>query len=330
MSPLFTVIVPVFMTEKYLPECINSILKQNYSNFELILVDDGGTDNCPQICRYYASVDSRVKVIQETNQGALFARLNAALLAEGEYLVFVDADDKIREDTLSLLVEAIDNNNRPDIIMYQREGTKYINANSNILRTGYYNRQEIEETIIPYIIESVDCKFVSGSMCDKVVKRTLFSVFEIMNYGLKFGEDRACVVPLFLNASSVFVMADEVYFYRNHMDSAIHRKSPFPLDSPFLFAKAMEKLVNLAEYDLQEQLYRCVTHNVFVFCKSQFFSEDSYYRIKQIILETLDMPYYKKCINLCKYKGSVRGRFVHFVLKTKMIWIMYICCKLGL
>ena len=105
--PLISVIVPVFKVEKYLPRCLDSILSQTFTDFELLLVDDGSPDSCPEICDEYARRDRRISVIHKENGGLSSAR-NAALdRATGKYVSFVDSDDYITADALQTLYSAL-------------------------------------------------------------------------------------------------------------------------------------------------------------------------------------------------------------------------------
>lgn len=108
---LLSVIVPVYNVEKYLDKCVHSIVDQTYSNLEIILVDDGSTDNCPQMCDKWVSIDSRIKVVHKKNGGLGDAR-NAGLdVATGDYVAFVDSDDHIAPLMYeTLMKKAIDNN----------------------------------------------------------------------------------------------------------------------------------------------------------------------------------------------------------------------------
>lgn len=103
-EPLVSVIVPVYKVEKYLKKCIDSILAQTYTNYELILVDDGSPDHCGQICDEYAEKYEFVTVIHQDNQGLSGARNSAVPKSKGEYITFVDSDDFITEDCISYLV----------------------------------------------------------------------------------------------------------------------------------------------------------------------------------------------------------------------------------
>lgn len=101
---LISVIVPVYNEEKYLPQCIESILNQTYKDLELILVDDGSTDQCPEIMRRYAEMDNRVVLLSESNSGAGTARNLGLSHARGAYVTFIDCDDWIADDCLEFLI----------------------------------------------------------------------------------------------------------------------------------------------------------------------------------------------------------------------------------
>ena len=94
MYPQISVIVPVYKAEKYLPSCIDSILAQTFTDFELILVDDGSPDNCGAICDEYAQKDKRVKVIHKENGGVTAARADGVKISTGEFITFVDTKSK--------------------------------------------------------------------------------------------------------------------------------------------------------------------------------------------------------------------------------------------
>ncbi|MCM3731601.1 glycosyltransferase [Fictibacillus nanhaiensis] len=108
--PFLSIIVPIYNIEKYLPQCIESILGQSFNDFELILVDDGSPDNCSNICDQYAASDNRIKVIHKKNGGLSDAR-NAGLdVALGKYLLFIDGDDYMKELTLEKIMQAFKRN----------------------------------------------------------------------------------------------------------------------------------------------------------------------------------------------------------------------------
>ena len=104
-GPLISVIVPVYKVEQYLDRCLQSIVNQTYKNLEIILVDDGSPDNCPQICDEWAKRDKRIKVIHTQNRGVSTARNIGIDVANGQYIGFVDSDDWIEEDMYEFLLK---------------------------------------------------------------------------------------------------------------------------------------------------------------------------------------------------------------------------------
>jgi len=106
-----SVIVPVYNMEPYLQKCLDSIIAQSYSNLEIILIDDGSTDKCPQICDEYAAKDSRIKVIHKKNGGVASARNAGLKISTGEYIAFVDSDDWIETTMYSDLLDVCLNHN---------------------------------------------------------------------------------------------------------------------------------------------------------------------------------------------------------------------------
>ena len=107
MIPLISVIIPVYKAEKYLRESVESVLHQTYGRVEIILVDDGSPDSCPQICDAYAEEDERVKVFHKVNGGVSSARNMGLDQAKGEYVTFLDADDALKPDAMETLYFAI-------------------------------------------------------------------------------------------------------------------------------------------------------------------------------------------------------------------------------
>lgn len=102
---LISIIVPVYKVEKFIRECLDSVRRQSYQDWEMILVDDGSPDKCPEICDVYARLDSRIKVIHQDNGGLSLARNAGICNARGEYLYFLDSDDLLPDDALKSLVE---------------------------------------------------------------------------------------------------------------------------------------------------------------------------------------------------------------------------------
>lgn len=147
-KPFLSIIVPVYKVEKYLAKCIDSILVQSYSDFELILVDDGSPDNSPQICDEYASRDSRIRVFHKKNEGVGIARNTGIDNASGQWILFLDSDDYIDQG-------------------YLKKGVNEINNNENLDAVIFPNRKDNKETGESVIIDNIlknDCQIDSNQM----------------------------------------------------------------------------------------------------------------------------------------------------------------------
>lgn len=113
---LFSIIVPIYNVEKFLPRCVRSLTNQTYKDIQIILVDDGGNDRCPELCDEYARNDSRIQVVHKKNGGLSDARNAGLIIAKGDYIIFVDSDDYIEIDTCERIAKRIDQSH-PDIII---------------------------------------------------------------------------------------------------------------------------------------------------------------------------------------------------------------------
>ena len=137
MMPKVTVVVPVFNVEKYLHQCIESLLNQTYRNLEIILVDDGSTDNSGAICDKYRQKDQRIKVIHKCNQGLGFARNSGIKETTSDYVIFMDSDDYADKDMIAELMKPIIDENADTVI----GGFKKVNDEKKVLFTDNYEKK---------------------------------------------------------------------------------------------------------------------------------------------------------------------------------------------
>lgn len=135
-KPLITVVVPVYNKEKYINQCIDTILAQTYKNLEIILVDDGSPDKCPEICDEYATKDKRIKVIHQKNSGLSATRNVGLEIGKGQYISFIDSDDYIEPDMLEYLY---------DLISRDNAGMAICNMCEDV---GYHTKRKIDK---PYM-----------------------------------------------------------------------------------------------------------------------------------------------------------------------------------
>lgn len=153
---LLSIIVPIYNVEKYLVECIQSVLEQEYKDYELILVDDGSPDNCGHICDSFAQKDSRIKVIHKQNGGLSDARNNGLNIARGEYILFLDSDDYMKSDSLDDAMRLLNNKDMLicPIIKTYPDGELVVNElpirgiTESLDRDSLYNRMASSRTFL--------------------------------------------------------------------------------------------------------------------------------------------------------------------------------------
>ena len=204
MQDKISVIIPVFKVEEYLDECVESVITQTYNNLEIILVDDGSPDNCPDICDEWAKKDNRIKVIHKQNGGLSDAR-NAGLdIVSGEYIVFVDSDDYIMPDMVEKLYTAIIRE-KADIAacgIITCEGEKR-NA------WGYQNLVATSERIYELLYD--EAKYPVAA-CNKMYRRQCWQ-------SLRFPVDKTCedaftTYQLIHQAQRIVMIPEALYCYR--------------------------------------------------------------------------------------------------------------------
>lgn len=218
MNPLISIIVPVYNVEKYLPKCLDSIMNQTYKNLEIILVDDGSTDNSGIICDKYSEGDRRIKVIHKENGGLSDARNKGLDIAKGEYVGFVDSDDYIAEDMYEYLYAFILENNL-DVAMC---------ASCDVYEDKIIYPKNFESIILDKkekIIENIFINPFGGaavSVCSK-----LFKYDVIKNIRFDFGktyEDVYFLLKWIANTNN-FGRGDKVkYYYVQRGESITHQK----------------------------------------------------------------------------------------------------------
>ncbi|WP_291093669.1 glycosyltransferase family 2 protein [Empedobacter sp. UBA6745] len=247
--PLFSIIIPVYKVENYLHKCVNSVLSQNYEDYEIILVNDGSPDNCPQICDQFAANDSRIKVIHKANGGLSDARNVGVEQANGEYILFLDSDDYWEGNyALSSLAETIVNNKK-DIILY---GTKDVNLvnNTTFLSRGNYQLEEIRINKVSAIKSLINTNNFPGSAWVLAIKKELLISNNIkFKTGIK-AEDIDWLLNVFYNVDSIDAINTPFYMYIKNRPGSITNTSDEKSIIDILYS--VSKWKNILEADNSE------------------------------------------------------------------------------
>lgn len=264
--PKLSVIVPVYNTEKYLRECIDSILSQTFTDFELILVDDGSTDGSGSICDEYASKDPRVQVIHQENGGVTRARKAAMRIATGSWISFIDSDDWIDSAMFDSMLEKASNSASQIVICdgYIEYADQRKVAES-LADEGIYDKSAMAQKIYPNMIMDPQkrCPGIAGWLCNKLFDRKLLeTVFWSIDNSYVYSEDALCSYATLLESEKIYILHIPFYHYRQHMSSAVHQYNGTKRYQKALYAYyAYEGMLQNRGFDLTEQINTYISVN---------------------------------------------------------------------
>ena len=228
MKPLISVIVPIYNIENYLGICIESIIKQTYDNLEIILVDDGSKDRCPELCDLYQKKDNRIKVIHKQNGGLVSARKAGIKIATGDYATYVDGDDWIEPEYYDWLVKELTD---ADVVVSGHSRSlfnKTVHITSNI-KPGIYEGEKLKwlyENMISY--GNFYKPGITTYVWNKIFKRELLLKYQLLvDDNISIGEDSAVVYPLLLECKKIVITDNCDYNYRQRENSMLKKNAPF-------------------------------------------------------------------------------------------------------
>lgn len=221
-NPLVSIIVPVYNGENFLKCCIDSILSQSYKNFELILINDGSTDNSSKICEEYRLKDKRIKYLSQHNQGVSIARNKGLQIMQGEYVIFVDADDIVHKNLIDICIKTIKNSNC-DLVIYSYK--KFVNMIDYLLEKEIYEMISLTQKDIfrEIFIGSNGRQRFRMLAWNKLYKAELFDDIKFP-LNRKYGEDASVTYKIIKKvASAIFIDNPPLYFYRDNPNSALNK-----------------------------------------------------------------------------------------------------------
>lgn len=185
--PIISIVVPVYNVEKYLERCVESIRNQSLNDIEIILVDDGSSDLCPQLCDKYALEDDRIRVVHKKNGGLSSARNAGMKIARGKYIGFVDSDDSVLPTMYEEMLQVIQ---KEDVDFVMSDYNRILRSGNSFLKTlsipaGFYNKKKIVDKIYPSLIMSGNIDY--GPLLS--VWHCLYKLQFLRNNQISFDED---------------------------------------------------------------------------------------------------------------------------------------------
>ena len=207
MKPLLTVVIPVYNVEKYLKRCVESVLVQEWHNYDILLVDDGSTDSSSQICDDYVKAYDFISVIHKENGGLSEARNTGISHAKGDYVYFPDSDDWLEPQTFKELAEVLESREF-DIISFNRE---FVKGEEDVIVSDSVETQVFDGK--DAFVQMLKHSYITGFANDKIYRKSLFVDHDILFPKGKYYEDLGTNYKLFLSAKKVYATNQKYYHY---------------------------------------------------------------------------------------------------------------------
>ena len=301
--PLVSIIVPVYKAERWLHRCVDSILAQTMTDFELLLIDDGSPDKSGEICDEYACKDGRIKVIHQNNKGSVGARNAGLAIAQGKYLAFVDSDDYVREDMLYKMVNKAQRDDF-DIV--------WCGVECELKDRHVFSLFEIKDDVY-FMIKQLFNGKIQGWLWNKLIKREFWNICNIrVDEAYSVLEDMLISLQLFYNNPKQTVVEEYFYVY-NRMN-----ENSYTVGSQ-MFVKSIGNINLIYQF--------LVDKNLLNLYKKEFFEWVLHFKIailnstKDIILTTNLLPFTHRFLSV--YPSNLP------LLKKIFYWIVFNCGLLG-
>lgn len=302
-NKLISVIVPVYNVEKYIKRCLDSIINQTYKNLEVILIDDGSTDESGKICDEYEKKDNRIKVIHQNNSGVASSRNIGIENSSGLYITFIDSDDFVEVDYIEILFKEIMNNDC-DV------STCLYNKYSDKLK----RKRNIDYVVSKYsgkkaLLSMLYQKNIDSSLWGKMYKSKLLKSIKINNY--KVFEDFDALYRIFNSDIKVCFINDYLYNYYVRLDSLIHDRSTYSED--ILLQILNKYYVECNDKDIKDAIEsRMIDVHFSIICNLPH-KDDNYNISKKYIICNRKKLLHNKMINK-KTKYAIIISYISFTL----------------
>lgn len=319
MNNLISIIIPVYNVEQYVNRCLDSIINQSYKKIEIILIDDGSSDNSGKICDKYAEIDNRIKVIHKDNGGVSSARNVGLEVATGEFLTFVDSDDYLPNNAIENLLTM----KEADFVF--SKAYLISNENKEIIENGikeslYLNGKSVENDLISRFLK----KDISGALWAKMYRRDIIEKNEIrFDNELDIGEDIIFNIIFCSNCVNYATVDAITYNYIINKDSVMQKYNPKTLQRiNILVSKCQEIIAPLVKEDFLNEYYYFIVWQLNYVCLKYIYhtkNDISAKNKKNILKELCCQNKFKKAIEDVKIASlGYRQKLLIILIRMKL------------
>lgn len=320
---MISIICPVYKTEKFLNQCIESIYNQSFKDWELIIINDCSPDNSLQIVNKWLKKDKRIKLINHnTNKGVDQARFTGLNNSKGEYIMFVDSDDWITKDALSLLIQKI-NDEKSDIVygsivkVMDKFGLINVKTNNNYSKEQFTQAITVPQLFDDYFISYFGVNKLRVSVWAKLYRRSVIEKANLQPSSMKMGEDLIFNLKLHPYLTKISFIKETVYAYRyGGMTSKTNPTLLEDLKYQYLLKK---DFIKKYKYDKATPFIKIELINVFYsYLKSLFLvSNKTIDEVKQFVINELEDPVYDECVNNIKFEHNYEHK--HELIRQRKV-----------
>ena len=335
-KPLVTVVVPIYNVEKYLERCVKSIINQTYSNLEILLIDDGSPDHCPQMCDEWAAKDPRIHVIHKKNAGLGMARNTGIENAHGKYIFFFDSDDYVSLKTVEKCVLAAEQTNADTVLFgfsdVASDG-KVMNVCVPATDKSIYNDDEIREYILPNLLAPDPLTGKQSNLwlsaCSSMFSMDLInrSSWRFVSEREIISEDSYFLLCLYKDVTCTVVVSEALYFYCRNEASLTHAFREDRFEKIVRYHKACLEVCQKSKYDqaiakrLNYVFFSFVIGAMKTAVASNLLFAKKYSIIKQMITD----EYLQKIIcSMRREKDKPARVLLKCLMRLKLTWACYV------
>lgn len=323
----FSILIPVYNVEKYLRQCIDSVLAQNYDNIEIILVEDGSTDSSGVICDEYVAEDERIKVVHKKNEGLLSARRTAIKEATGDYFAFLDSDDYWDSDLLNTISQTIQKYNCDMVIFNYKKVYQDKTVNGKMLfEDGKLFENEGKGELYKRALEG----FELNNLVTKIVAKDIVDKENDYKelYDVNYAEDALQSAQLMLNAKKIVYIDQCMYNYRQQtgMTKAI---SASGIRSVTKARGKITEIYKAADFDLSESIEKELYNYLEFFVKYVIYGYlDNPKKLREALDYVFETDFYKMAKKAVYNKQSLFNKSIIWFAEKNNYALIALCSKL--
>ena len=327
---MISVIIPIYNTAKWLSLCLDSVLKQDFRDIEVILVNDASTDKSLSVCKRYAAIDDRIILIdKQRNEGVELARQSGYTIARGEYVMYIDADDWLdHTQVLSNMYEKAESTGAD----YVEIGAQWVLDNRKWFKhspraSRVFGLIETPELFDKYYISYFGVNILSVNMWGKLYRKTVLDHVDIEPFGLVYGEDFMYNMSLFPHLQKIYVLNEIGYNYRYGGMSCHYNPRVFE-DLKRMYCMK-EKSIKQYKYYKASDAVRIEMKNIFKseICQKIEFGKENRETIITYIDKEIKRPLYSKMLKVDKTSGFWNDPFVLAFADGNSIAMYEICYR---